>query len=124
MPAKANSGRSLSSAIQTGVVLSLVSAYFEKEDTGTSQRWAGLSQGRQWGLGRLLTFVIGCSLKVFGPEIILAEHLHDAPAFLDPHDRRHLVGEDAREGRQVTGFIGSSVHAEGLANGGSAVVRL
>jgi hypothetical protein len=47
MPAKASSGRSSSSANRTGVFLGLVSAYSEKEETGTRQRNAGLSQSRQ-----------------------------------------------------------------------------
>src|SRR5204862_8162122 len=55
IPAKAKSGRSSSRANQTGVLRGFVSAYSLKAVTGTRQRWATPSQGRQCGLATLRT---------------------------------------------------------------------
>ncbi len=61
MPAKANSGRSSSSANQVGVFFGLVSAYSQNEFTGTRQRFAGPSRRRQCGLFVLRMLITGAA---------------------------------------------------------------
>jgi hypothetical protein len=59
--------RPSSSANQVGVFRGLVSAYSQNDVKGTTQRFSGLSQGRQCGLFTFRMLVIGAPPNAGGP---------------------------------------------------------
>src|SRR5208337_214945 len=68
-PGKAKSGLSSPRANQTGVLRGLVSAYSQKDVTGTTHRLPLPSHRRQCGLFTFRMFVTGCPPNCGGPGI-------------------------------------------------------
>ena len=139
-PGEAEQRPALVEANQTGTFLPSMVSYSENDVNGTRQRCSGTSQRFQWALLTLRMLVVppsgssrSSSLKSTGLPLACsfsrallggvhqrllrrrhapARHRQFAPAAAVAHDRRRIVGIDARHRRQVAGAIARRIDTE------------